>query len=66
MVIKKLALAAVFVPTLLSTALVQAENVKKPNVLVIVADDLGFSDTGHSAVKSKRQILKNWQMMARS
>lgn len=45
MIIKKLAMAALFVPTLLNTSLLQAAETKKPNVLVIVADDLGFSDT---------------------
>ncbi|MDM1248870.1 arylsulfatase [Acinetobacter sp. R933-2] len=44
MVTKKLALAAVFVPTLLSSLSVYATPAKQPNVLVIVADDLGFSD----------------------
>lgn len=44
MVTKKLALAAVFIPTLLSSLSVYATPTKQPNVLVIVADDLGFSD----------------------
>lgn len=44
MVTKKLALAAVFIPTLLSSLSVYATPAKQPNVLVIVADDLGFSD----------------------
>lgn len=44
MVTKKLALAAVFIPTLLSSLSVYAMPTKQPNVLVIVADDLGFSD----------------------
>lgn len=58
MVIKKFALAAVFVPTLLGTTLVQAEAVKKPNVLVIVADDLGFSDTEPFGSEIKTPNLK--------
>ncbi len=36
---------ALFVPSLLLNLSAQAAEVKRPNVLVIVADDLGFSDT---------------------
>ncbi|MFW1801368.1 arylsulfatase [Acinetobacter nematophilus] len=43
MVMKKLTLA-LFIPMLVSSLAFAAEN-KKPNVLVIVADDLGYSDT---------------------
>lgn len=44
MVTKRLALIALFLPTFLSTNFVHAATTKKPNILVIVADDLGFSD----------------------
>ncbi|KRI67615.1 hypothetical protein APC61_11470 [Acinetobacter baumannii] len=46
MVRKKLTIASLFIPTMLCAALANAtDTVRKPNVLVIVADDLGFSDT---------------------
>ncbi|WP_353169373.1 arylsulfatase [Acinetobacter sp.] len=44
MVMKKLTLA-LFIPAMLVSSLAFAAENKKPNVLVIVADDLGYSDT---------------------
>ncbi|EXF57161.1 arylsulfatase [Acinetobacter sp. 1294596] len=44
MVTQKLALVALFLPTLLCNLSTRAAPAKQPNVLVIVADDLGFSD----------------------
>ncbi|MDP1370802.1 arylsulfatase [Acinetobacter lwoffii] len=44
MVTQKLTLLALFLPTLLCNISTQAAPAKQPNVLVIVADDLGFSD----------------------
>lgn len=44
MVTQKLTLLALFLPTLLCNISIQAAPAKQPNVLVIVADDLGFSD----------------------
>jgi arylsulfatase A-like enzyme len=44
MVTQKLALVALFLPTLLCNLSTHAALAKQPNVLVIVADDLGFSD----------------------
>lgn len=44
MVTQKLALVALFLPTLLCNLSTHAAPAKQPNVLIIVADDLGFSD----------------------
>ena len=44
MVTQKLALVALFLPALLCNLSTHAAPAKQPNVLIIVADDLGFSD----------------------
>ena len=41
---KQIALAC-FIPTLLLNSVAFAAQTQKPNILLIVADDLGFSDT---------------------
>ncbi|MCU7226008.1 sulfatase-like hydrolase/transferase, partial [Acinetobacter bohemicus] len=45
MTTKKFIIASLAIPALLSASFLQAAETKKPNVLLIVADDLGFSDT---------------------
>lgn len=59
MVMKKLILA-LFIPTILVSSLAFAADTKKPNVLVIVADDLGFSDTEPFGGEISTPNIKNW------
>ena len=43
--------------------LTSTSSAQQPNVLVILADDLGYSDLGCYGVKFPRLILMHWQLV---
>ena len=68
MVNQKLALVALFLPTLLCNLPIHAAPTKQPNVLVIVADDLGFSDTqpfgGEISTPNLKKLAKDGTVLS--